>query len=149
MPGEASAPFLNMRFRVEIEGMPESGVVEVVFPEARLTEGARSRGRATYGKLFLRRGVTESREWLAWWDEARRAGRGVSRNITVTLLDAAGRDLQRWTFRDTRPVAYSLSSLNALVHEVLMETLEISVDGLESSFDTSRQRHPSKTRKTK
>jgi phage tail-like protein len=133
MPREASTPFLNMRFRVEIEGMPESGLVEVVFPEARLDESKSGKVRTKYGKMFLRRGVRHSGEWLAWWEETRRARKRRSRSITVTLLDASGRDLQRWTFRNSRPVAYSLSNLNSLTHEVLMETLEIAVGGFESS----------------
>jgi len=135
MTREPSTPFLNMRFRVEIEGMPEGGVVEVVFPEARIAEGKRGKVRTTYGRLILRRGVTHSREWHRWWDETRRARKKISRSITVTLLDAAGRDVQRWTFRNSRPVAYSLSNLNALVHEVLIETLEIAVGGLDSPSD--------------
>jgi phage tail-like protein len=139
MAREASPPFLNMRFRVEIEGMPESGIVEVVFPEARLTEGKRGKVRTTYGKLFLRRGVRTSREWLAWWDETRRARKKNSRTVNVTLIDASGRDLQRWTFRNSRPVAYSLSNLNALANEVLIETLEIAVGSLESSSESSQR----------
>ena len=130
MDREISAPFLNMRFRVEIEGIPESGVVEVVFPEARLSENARKKSRTTYGKLLLRRGVSRSQDWLQWWDDTRRVRKVKSRNIVVTLLDAAGSDLQRWAFGGCRPVAYSLSNLNALAHEVLIETLEISVGSL-------------------
>jgi len=131
MAREASTPFLNMRFRVEIEGMPDSGVVEVVFPEARLVEDKRGKVRTTYGRLFLRRGVSHSRDWQAWWEDNRKSRKKVSRSIAVSLLDASGSDVQRWMFRNSRPVAYSLSNLNALVHEVLIETLEIAVGELE------------------
>src|SRR5215471_18530289 len=130
MAREPSTPLLNMRFRVEIDGMPESGVVEVVFPEARLAEGKRGKVRTTYGRLFLRRGVRSSGEWLAWWEESRKTRKKNARSIHVTLMDASGRDLQRWTFRNSRPVAYSLSNLNALANEVLIETLEIAVVSL-------------------
>ena len=141
MPGETSEPFVNMRFRVEIEGMANSGVLEVVFPEARLAERGREKNRAAYGKLFLRRGASQSQEWLEWWDETRKAHRTHRRSITVILLDASGRDLQRWAFQNARPVAYSLSNLNALAQEVLIETLEIAV----GSFELP-QRNPSKAR---
>src|SRR5262245_43956584 len=137
MAREESTPFLNMRFRVEIEGIPESGVVEVVFPEARLTEGKRGKIRTAYGKLFLRRCVRHSREWLMWWDETRRSRKKHLRSITVTLMDASGREVHQWTFRNSRPVAYSLSNLNALANEVLMETLEIAVGSLESPSESS------------
>ena len=132
MPGAATEPFVNMRFQVEIEGMTGSGVLEVVFPEARLGERGHEKERVIYGKLFLRRGVSQSREWFTWWDEARLSRKTVSRHITVTLLDASGRNLQRWMFRRSKPVAYSLSSLNALAQEVLIETLEVAIGSFES-----------------
>ena len=129
----ASEPFLNMRFRVEIEGLTDSGVLEVVFPEGRLA--ARANGRVRYGTLFLRRGVGHSQEWYTWWDQARRAGKVRARTVTVTLLDHAGSSTRRFRFRTCRPTAYSLSNLNALGQDVLLETLELSVGGFEVAQD--------------
>ena len=51
-------PFGNMRFRLEIEGLRETGAVEVIFPEARLTAGPRRSRVVQYGTLTIRRGVT-------------------------------------------------------------------------------------------
>lgn len=124
-----------MRFRVEIEGIQETGVLEVVFPEARLATRAGSGGRARYGTMLLRRGVTRSQDWYLWWDQARGARRSAAKRLTVTLLDESGASTRRWTFRGTRPVSYSISSLNALIHQVLVETLELSVGGFEASLD--------------
>ena len=133
MDRPASEPFLNMRFRVEIEGMRETGVLEVVFPAARLGRQAKDGIRARYGTMLLKRGVSRSQEWYAWWDQARRVRKTPARSVTVTLLDEAGSSARRWTFRNTRPVAYSLSNLNALGHEALTETLELSVGGFDAS----------------
>jgi phage tail-like protein len=132
MDRSASEPFLNMRFRVEIDGMRETGVLEVVFPAARLGGQLKNGIRARYGTMFLKRGVGRSQEWYAWWDQARRR-KTVARSVTVTLLDEAGSSAQRWTFRNTRPVAYSISNLDALGHEALTETLEVSVGGFDAS----------------
>ncbi|MDQ3445897.1 MAG: phage tail protein [Pseudomonadota bacterium] len=64
-------PLGNMRFRVEIEGLQETGASEVIFPEARLAAGPRQSRLVRYGTLTLRRGVTRSQEWYEWWDQAR------------------------------------------------------------------------------
>jgi len=129
----ASTPLLNMRFSVEVEGLRGTGAIEVVFPEARLSVGARNGRRARYGPLCLRRGIGRSDDWYAWWDEARQARTARARNVTVTLLDESGAAAHRWTFRRSRPVAYSLSNLNALGNEALIETLELAVGGFEMS----------------
>jgi hypothetical protein len=99
-------PFGNMRFRLEIDGLPGSGATEVLFPEARLLPGARKAGAAQYGPLIVKRGLTASRDWHEWWDAARRG----------------------WLFEGAAPVAYHLSPLNALGNEPVIETLELSVE---------------------
>jgi len=130
---QSSQPLGNMRFRVAIAGTQGAGAVEVIFPEARLAARgtAASKRPVRYGTLILRKGLTQSREWYEWWYAARRpapAGRKRSgRDITVTLMDAQGRDACRWLFSDAHPQAYQLSSLNALGNEPVLETLELSV----------------------
>src|SRR5689334_3442701 len=109
-----SLPLLNMRFRVGIDGLRDSGVTEVVFPEARLLASGRNGRRPQYGTMFLKRGIPRSSDWYTWWDETRRSRRAPSRDVIVTLLDDSGADVQRWLFRQATPVAYSLSSLNAM-----------------------------------
>ena len=125
-------PFTNTRFRVDIEGMPHAGVLEVVFPEARLVRGRGSRGKVTpqYGSLILRRGLSGSGEWHRWWDAARRSRSGAKRKIAITIVDATGADAHCWTYKDATPLAYQVSNLNALGEQVLIETLELSVGGL-------------------
>jgi phage tail-like protein len=126
-------PLLNMRFRVAIDGLAETGVVEVVFPEARLVERGRGGRRATYGPLLLRRGLGRTSEWHAWWEDARRMRTPPARTISVTVLDLEGSEANRWIFSGAQPVGYSLSNLNALGHEALIETLELRV----ASFDSA------------
>jgi hypothetical protein len=121
-------PFGNMRFRLEIDGLPGGGATEVIFPEARLLPRARKAGAAQYGPLIVRRGLTESRDWHEWWDAARRGPRPKRRAIRVLLLDAAGEAVAGWLFEGAAPVAYHLSALNALGNEPVIETLELSVE---------------------
>lgn len=125
-------PFGNMHFRLEIEGMSDTGAVEVIFPEARFAVGPRRSRVVQYGTLILRRGVTRSTEWHDWWDSARQPGRPPRRGVGVALLDPAGVDARRWTFAGCEPLAYLLSPLDALGHAPLIETLELTVGGFEA-----------------
>ena len=128
-------PFGNMHFRLEIEGMREKSVVEVIFPEARTTAGPRRSRVVHYGTLTVKRGVTRSAEWYEWWDRGRRSKTAVKRTVAVVLLDERGADVNRWTFDGAEPLGYFLSNLNALGSAPLIETLELTVAGFEASFD--------------
>jgi T4-like virus tail tube protein gp19 len=121
------APLGNMRFRLEIEGLPGTGAVEVILPEARIAAGPRKTGAVQYGRLIVKRGLTLSRDWYDWWDAARRDRRPPRKTVRVMLLDAAGADAGGWLYRDAVPVAYQLSPLNALGNEPAIESLELSV----------------------
>lgn len=127
-------PFGNMRFRVAIEGLQQSGASEVIFPEARLAAGPQRSRRVRYGTLTLRRGVTSSQDWYEWWDQARTAKTLRKRNVAVVLIDERGADVQQWTFDNARPYGYLLSNLNALGNEPLIETLELAIGGFAVSL---------------
>ena len=120
-------PFGNMHFRVEIEGLPETGAVEVIFPDARIGTAANRKRRVDYGSLVLRRGVTRARDWYDWWEHARQVRARRKRKVAVILLDAQGADVHRWIFDASEPRAYSLSSLHAMGNAPLIETLELAV----------------------
>ena len=136
MQAPARQPFTNMHFRVEIEGMRDSGALEVIFPESRIVVG-RKRRAVQYGTLTLRRGLSCSREWYDWWSRARGSAHALERAVLVVLLDDRGAEAIRWTFRAAKPLGYLVSNLNALGNEVLIESLEMSVEGFEASFATA------------
>jgi len=143
-PGQ---PLLNARFRVEVEGLPGTGAIEVIFPEARLV-GPRGKARTVqYGSLTIRRGMTSSSDWYQWWDHARRSPTAARKEVSVIVMDSQRADATRWTFAKTLPSAYSVSPLNALGSDALIETLELSVGGLTMAFGGSRSQ-PGRTRPT-
>ena len=121
-------PLLGARFRVEIDGLDGTGVTEVLLPEGRIAPGRGKTRAVHYGPLTLKRAMTASRDWYRWWDDARGSAK-AARRVAVVLLDASRRDVQRWTFTGTVPVAYSVSTLDAGRGAVLVETLELSVRG--------------------
>jgi len=137
---DARLPLGNMRFRVEIDGVSEGGAVEVILPEARIAGPAPKAGAARsvqHGSLILRRGLTRSADWYAWWDQARRSATRARRSVRVTLRDATGEGATSWIFRNVEPLAYQLSPLHALGNEAVLETPELAVGGF--GADRNRQ----------
>ena len=126
-------PFGSAHFRIEIDGMRETGAVEVIFPEARIAVGTDGGRAVEYGTLVLKRGVTASGEWYEWWNQARHAHGELRRTASVTLMDPHGKDVRRWTFAGSEPVAYTLSKLDAMSSLPLIETLELRVGGFDSA----------------
>jgi len=124
-----SQPFTNLRFRVAIEGMSSTGAVEVVFPTVRIIAPRRKRRVVQIDLLVIRRGLTLSTEWYDWWNQARRSTRVPRRDVQIILLDSNGIDALRWVYPDSTPLSYSLSPLNALVGEAVIESLELRVGG--------------------
>jgi len=134
MNSDVREPFVNARFRVEIEGLQGTGATEVIFPEARIVEGRTKTRAVQYTNLTLRRGLTSSGEWYHWWERARASAKAGGKTVSVVLMDASRNDVARWTFLDALPAAYSVSPLHALGSEPLIETLELSVGGLHAAF---------------
>jgi len=127
----ASNPFASTRFRIAIEGIPETGATEVILPEGRIVRTVRKPTATQYGNLIIRRGQTLSLDWYDWWNTARRAKRRPTRTIRISVDGADGVDGLSWTFTGATPVAYRSSPLNALGNEVLIETLELTVSHFE------------------
>ena len=128
------APFTNHRFKVEVEGIEASGALAVTLPEARIVAGARSTPKLECGALTLTRAQTLSSGWYDWWNACRSATSSPDRIVVVVLLDAGGADALRWKYTGARPVAYRVSTLDALQSGVLAETLEIAVKTFDASF---------------
>ena len=132
--GSPRQPLLNARFRIEVEGLPGTGALEVIFPEARIV-GLRGKARTVqYGSLTIRRGMTSSSDWYQWWDRARRSPAAARKDVSVVVMDSLRADAARWTFANAMPSAYSVSPLNALGSEPLIETLELSVGEMTMAF---------------
>jgi|SRR6266446_3632437 len=133
MSTAGAQPLPNTRFQVTIDGIGQTGTMGVVLPQARVVASRGKRPSARYTELILRRGLTVVDDWYAWWDRSR-SGKPTPRTVFVALLDGAGAQVVRWAFAGARPVAYSVSSLDALGAEIVVETLELAVRGFDASF---------------
>ena len=134
MKTDQREPFVNVSFRIEIEGLQGTGATEVIFPEARIVEREAQPRLVQYGHLTLRRGLTTSSEWYQWWDRTRASAEADRKTVTVVLMDRFRADVARWTFVSAIPAAYLVSPLNALGGEPLIETLELCVGGMTMAF---------------
>ena len=141
-------PYPSTNFTVDIgtgetEG-PESGLVEVVFPEARIqiseyrngndkiNEPVKIHSLTHYGNLVLKRGALGSLTWYNWWNEARNGNVGIARTVVVHLLsEDRSAVVLTWKFLRAQPTNYQYSALNALVPATLIESLELAFERLE------------------
>jgi phage tail-like protein len=142
MPGQRTDPYRNFGFLVEIDGLASTAFSEVELPESTITvveyrEGAevlssarKLPGRVGYSNIVLRRGVTTNDDLWNWW-RAVRDGAPDRRNGAIVLLDADRTPVRRWTFREAWPCKYAVSSLSGRGNDVVVECLELAVEGFE------------------
>jgi phage tail-like protein len=134
-------PLLSANFLVEFGTGKGGGFAEVIFAPFAIPAGAAMPGPAAgaqapasalANRLVLRRGATGALDLYDWWNQARRGQAPPRRVVKVRLL---GEDhatvLMTWRFRNVRPVSLAYSPLNALENAVLMETIELTFDGVE------------------
>ena len=135
-------PYANFNFLVDLGLEQELGFSEVELPAAEIetieyrvggepTSGTRKlAGRVRYGNVVLRRGIDGNLELWEWFKTAR-DGQVERRNVTITLLDEARAPVLRWRLLNAFPVKVEVSDLNAQGNEVVIETLELTHEGLE------------------
>jgi phage tail-like protein len=141
-PTPDGTPYRNFNFRVEIEGMGETGFSEVIIPDAWITVveyrvGAdkvsstrKLPGRVNYANVILRRGVTGALDLYDWWNAVRQ-GDLQRRTVLIVLLDAERKEVRRWRVERAWPTRYAGPTLNAQGNEIVVETLELAHEGIE------------------
>ncbi len=88
-------------------------------------------GQVDYGDITLKYGLTASH---VLWDWMMTAVKGAveRKNVSIVMLDSAGStEVMRWNLNDAWPCEWSGAPLNALNHEVAIETLRLAFTGLE------------------
>ena len=133
-------PLRNFKFRVEIDGVSQSGFNEVIMPAATVqvieyregneaTQSRKLSGQTKFGNIILKWGITDSNDLYQWWRSVSQSGaQGNRRNMSVVLVDEEGNDRVRWNFENAWPVKYESPALDAEGNDVAMETLEITFE---------------------
>ena len=142
MPGQRTDPYRNFGFLVEIDGLATSAFSEVELPESSitvveyreggdaLTSSRKLPGRVHYGNIVLKRGITQNDDLWNWWNTLRN-GKVDRRNGAIVLLDAEGNAVRRWVFYEGWPCKYEAPALDARGNDVVIETLELAIEGFE------------------
>lgn len=135
-------PFRGFRFRVEIGGIQIAAFSEATVPSVTIenvdyregTDPVYKRplsGLTTYGRLTLKKGLTDSMDLYNWHNQVINlgsGGEGVKRNISLILIGTDGKDTARWNIINAWPTKYETSGLNASSNDVMVSTLEIALD---------------------
>ena len=81
--------------------------------------------------VTLKRGVVKSKDLWDWINAVRTQGPAAKRDVVITMLDEAGRTVQKWTLTSVVPMKYTGPSLNAKGGtDVAMEELVLSSEGI-------------------
>lgn len=133
-------PYAGFRFRVEILGLQVGGFTEVSgldrevtledFREGGVNDHTHKLATVTkYQNLTLKRGIADALELWQWQQDVVN-GKIERRQVSIVLLDVAGRDTWRWVVDQAYPVKWSGASLNAKTNEVFVETVELAHHGI-------------------
>lgn len=134
-------PYRGFRFRVEISGIQIAAFSEATVPDSTVetvdyregTDPVYKRalsGLTTYGKLTLKKGMTDTMDLYNWHQLASSQGStatGVQKNISLVLLDSGGADKARWNIINAWPSKYESTGLNASSSDVMVETFEVTM----------------------
>jgi len=134
-------PLTNFNFVVEIDSLDEAGFTEcsglsTATEPLEINEGGfntasrKLAGRSTESAITLKWGVTSSWQLYAWHRQVVE-GRIERKDGSVRVLDLEGTEQCRWNFYRGWPSKWDGPAMNAMGHEVAIESLEITHEGLE------------------
>jgi phage tail-like protein len=139
--GERKDPYLSLRFGVEIGQQVIAAFSEVTgldfeteveaFREGGVNEYDHQLAGPTRfpSKLVLKRGMTDVDALWSWHQEVTN-GLITRKDVSILLMDSAGEEKRRWSFRAALPVKWTGPQLRAGTSEVAIETLELVHRGL-------------------
>jgi phage tail-like protein len=128
------------RFYVAIEGMPQAVFAEasglnIEMAVEEVEEGGnndfvhRIPGRSKLTNLTLKRGITNSNEFLTWALEVAH-GKLTKRNLSVVLYNPDGSEFMRWDYTKAYPVKWNGPQLKSDDTANAIESLELAYEGM-------------------
>jgi phage tail-like protein len=142
MAAQLTDPYRGFRFKVEIAGIQIAAFAEAMVPTTTVetvdyregTDPVYMRpqsGLTSYGTLSLKKGLTDSMDLYNWQILVSEQGSGASgakKNISLILMDADGTEKVRWNIINAFPTQYESTGFNAANSEVMVESLELTLD---------------------
>ncbi|NLW46379.1 MAG: phage tail protein [Firmicutes bacterium] len=140
--GQRIDPYRNFRFRVVIDGIQVAGFSDATIPESSTdtvdyregTDPPYQRKLSTltkYGNVTLKKGLTDSMDLYNWRKQVEDKGAaGARKNMSLILIDEEGKDKAQWDIVEAWPIKYDPSDFSAKGNEVLVESLDITHEGI-------------------
>lgn len=136
--GTRKDPYLNFRFRVEIEGITKGGFSEVsglqvdteveTYREGGLNNYVHNFPKGSkFSNLTLKRGLTDLELWD--WHQAVVYGNIERKSISIFQVDNQGNDVVWWLFLGAYPVKWSGTEFKGNGNAVVFEALEFVYQG--------------------
>jgi phage tail-like protein len=141
-PGTFNDPYRAYNFKLVIQGVTEGHFTSctglgVKVQVIKYREGGTNQvvhcipGQVDYADITLRYGLTSSHE--VWdWLLASVAGKVERKNVSILMLDSGGvSEVMRWDLINAWPSEWRGAGLDALSHEVAIETLTLVYETLQ------------------
>ena len=116
----------------EVSGIDMEMSTEEVEPGGENRFKHRLPGTVKYNNLVLKRGLASKGSTLYNWVmqtlESGFASKIITKNVTISLLDASGKVLMSWDFISAYPVKWEVSNFKSAENELAIETLELAYD---------------------
>jgi len=141
-PGTFIDPYRNYNFKLDISGGTEAHFTEcsgigIRIHTIQYREGGVQQvvkqipGRTEYSDVVFRYGLTSSPELFTWF-MAGVQGKVERKNVSIILMDADGvTEVVRWNLVNAWPKEWRGAPLDALGHEIAIETLIICYDSMD------------------
>lgn len=98
----------------------------------KLNHVSKVQGVHKVGDVTLKRGIVKSADMWAWIQQARTQGPDAKQEVSITLRNEAGKDVQTWNLHNVIPLKYTGPTLAAKGGgDVAMEELVLSSEGLD------------------
>ena len=141
-PGTLVEPYRAYNFKLIVQGVTEGHFTECTglgmkVEVIKYREGGTGQvvhcipGRVEYADVSLKYGLTQSRELFDWFMTAVN-GRVTRKNVSIVMLDSSGvTEVMRWDLFNAWPSEWRGSMLNALEHDMAIETVTLVFETLQ------------------
>jgi phage tail-like protein len=139
-PYNDAAAGVAPRFSIEVDGtimasFSECSGLSATVSTQKVEEGGANHttyklpGRADYGNISLKHGVTYSTDLYDWFLKVLRHEPAIRKPISIKLMTAQLEEIQSWHFVDAFPVKWEGPSLQAGGNSIAVESIELAHNG--------------------
>ena len=131
-------PYRSYNFRLEIDGLGVAAFSEVSGLSAETVSRPRKGkqqshirklvGLRKYSNISLKRGFTQDRSLWNWYRNIN--AKSDCRNITITMIDEAGKPVKQWHAKKAWVHKYEGPSFEAGNNDIAVDEIEIAHEGL-------------------